>query len=237
MIEWLLSPIDVDRAHQVGFFISWHGRFMVAAWGMCVPVGIVAARYFKVLPKQKWPEELDNKVWWNTHRICQYSAALFMAIATVLILYRSTAVLSANFHTRTGWLVLVLAGIQILSGIYRGTKGGPTEPSMSGDHYDMSKHRIIFEYFHKTMGYSLLILASYCIVSGMWAANAYNWMWLIMISWWLLLIGLAIYLETRGACFDTYQAIWGKDPSMIGNQRKPIGIGIKTQKPWAKKRH
>lgn len=239
MIEWLLTPIDIDRVHQVGFFVSWHGRFMVFAWGFLIPVGIIAARYFKIMPKQNWPTELDNKAWWHTHRVCQYGAALFMSIGTVLILYRSIEALGATFHTRIGWLVIGLAAVQILSGIYRGTKGGPSEPapdgSLNGDHFDMTKYRVIFEYYHKTMGYLLLGLATYCIISGMWTANAYNWMWICILGWWAVLIIASIYLQIKGACFDTYQSIWGPDKSLPGNQMKPIGLGISTYKPWQRK--
>jgi len=238
MFEWLLSPIDIDRVHQVGFFVSWHGRFMVVAWGFLVPIGILAARFFKVTPKQKWPQHLDNQAWWHTHRVCQYGGALLMCIATILILYRSIESLGATFHTRVGWLMIALTGLQIFSGIFRGSKGGPTAPakdgSLSGDHYDMSKHRVIFEYYHKINGYLLLCLAIYCIISGMWTANAYIWMWLSLLAWWVFLFVVFIYLQYKGACFDTYQAIWGNDKSLPGNKIKPIGLGINTKKPWTK---
>lgn len=236
MFEWLLSPIDADRVHQVGFFVSWHGRFMVFAWGFLIPVGILAARFFKVLPTQQWPAELDNKHWWHTHRICQYGAAFLMCVATVLILYRGIESLGATFHRWVGWLVVVLTVIQVLSGIYRGTKGGPTEPakdgSLRGDHYDMTRHRVVFEYYHKLTGYLLLALAVYCVVSGMWAANAYNWMWLSLFAWWAVVLFLFVYLQVKGACFDTYRAIWGADETLPGNKLKPIGVGVNTKKPW-----
>ncbi len=237
MLEWLFAPIDPERIHQVDFFISWHGRFMAMAWGALIPIGIIVARFFKVLPSQNWPQQLDNQVWWHTHRASQYTAAVAMALATILILYRSATLIDTSFHTRIGWVVLALALIQILSGIFRGTKGGPTDPdtdkSLTGDHFDMTRRRIIFEYYHKVMGYLLLSMAIYCILTGMWIANAPNWMWLTLIAWWIALLGISLYLQFRGACFDTYKAIWGSAENLTGNQRKPIGIGINEYKPWS----
>jgi hypothetical protein len=234
LLEWLLSPIDADRIHQVDFFISWHGRFMTLAWGFLTPIGIIIARYFKVLPSQNWPQELDNQAWWNCHRICQYSTCLFMAIAIGLILYGADTLLEIGFHKWVGWAVVILTLLQVSSGIFRGSKGGPTEPaadgSLRGDHYDMSTHRVIFEYFHKLIGYLLILASSYCIITGMWIANAPNWMWIVICTWWLFLLGVFWYLQFKGKCLDTYQAIWGPDKDLPGNKRKPIGFGIKSVK-------
>jgi hypothetical protein len=44
MIEWLLAPVDPLRAHDVGLAVAWHGRLMVAAWGVLLPLGVATAR-------------------------------------------------------------------------------------------------------------------------------------------------------------------------------------------------
>jgi hypothetical protein len=59
-MDWLLAPIDATRAHEVGFAVSWHARSMVLAWAVLAPLAVVIARYFKVLPGQDWPRELDR---------------------------------------------------------------------------------------------------------------------------------------------------------------------------------
>lgn len=236
MIEWLFSYIDPARVHEVDFFVSWHGRFMAMAWGFLVPIGIIAARFFKVTPHQNWPEKLDNKAWWSVHRYANYGAVTFTVIGVVLIFYKATEVVGESYHARLGWLVIALTLSQIVSAILRGSKGGPTKPapdgSLRGDHYDMSTHRLRFEYYHKTMGYALLLLASYTIVSGMWVANAPIWMWLTLGIWWVVLLGSFAVLQRLGGCFDTYRAIWGSNPALPGNKRKPVGIGVSTDKPW-----
>ncbi|MGZ2258800.1 cytochrome b561 domain-containing protein [Roseobacter sp. A03A-229] len=231
MWEWLLAPMDVARPHEVGWHLSWHARIMVFAWGVLVPVGIFIARYFKIAPGQNWPETLDHHFWWNTHRFCQYSACLLMVLGLWLILRAPPLAAIPGPHQMLGWAVLALALVQVLGGIFRGTKGGPTEPapdgSLHGDHYDMTARRLVFEYLHKGAGYTALLLSAATILSGLWQANGPNWMWIALCLWWAGLIVASAVLQRRGMAVDTYQAIWGPDPSLPGNQRKPIGLGIR----------
>ena len=95
----------------------------------------------------------------------------------------------------------------------------------------MSGRRRVFEWFHKIIGYGLILLAWSTIISGMWAANAPVWMWILVSLWWGLLIVAFIILQSRGLAIDTYQAIWGPDSLHPGNQKRPIGWGVK-RRPW-----
>ena len=156
MLGWLLAPIDPSRPHVVGFAISWHGRMMVLAWGFLFPLGIFAARFLKITPRQDWPRELDSKIRWHGHRSLQYAGGVAMALALVLILVRPEGAEDGGPHRAVGWTVAGLAAVQFLSAWLRGTKGGPTAPapdgSWSGDHYDMTPRRILFEHVHKSTG-------------------------------------------------------------------------------------
>ncbi|MCV3274028.1 cytochrome b561 domain-containing protein [Roseobacter sinensis] len=235
MWEWLLAPMDAARAHDVGWHLSWHARIMVLAWGVLVPLGVLIARYFKIAPGQNWPEILDHRFWWNTHRICQYSACMLMLLGLWLILTAPALAALPGPHAMLGWTVLALALVQVLGGLLRGTKGGPTEPaedgSLHGDHYSMTPRRLAFEYLHKGAGYLSLLLAAATILSGLWQANGPNWMWLALCLWWAGLVAAAAVLQHRGMAIDTYQAIWGPDPALPGNRRKPIGLGIRRIAP------
>jgi Eukaryotic cytochrome b561 len=234
MIDWLLSPIDPVRLHVVSESMAWHGRAMTLAWGILVPLGVLAARFFKVLPWQNWPMELDHNAWWLTHRIFHYLAGLLTILGLVLIFQGKTAFGSAGMHAWFGWAVVFLALGQFLSGWLRGSKGGPTDPqpdgSLSGDHYDMTKRRIIFEYVHKFGGYLALALALSAMLTGLWRANAPHWMWLVLALWWTGLLIIGAFLQHKGRAVDTYQAIWGPDDIHPGNARRPIGIGITRRK-------
>ena len=215
MLEWLMSPIDPDRAHNVGLHLSWHARTMVLAWGVLVPAGILAARYFKVLPRQDWPRELDNQAWWIVHRGAHYGALCLMAAGLWLILTLPASPPSLTdtiwIHQWLGWTTLTLGFHQFLSGWLRGTKGGPTDPrgQMQGDHYNMTRRRVVFETLHKSSGYLALLSAVLAILTGLWQANAPHFIWIGLLGWWcglaLLIYLISPYL-TRVA---TYEAIWG----------------------------
>ncbi|GIT89710.1 hypothetical protein JANAI62_08050 [Jannaschia pagri] len=223
MLDWLLSPIDASRAHDLGFHLSWHGRAMVLAWGVLVPTGVIAARFFKVLPRQKFPETVDNRVWWRTHLGAQISALVMMAVGLYLVLAAperaSSITSSAWLHRALGWAVLWLGILQAGSGVFRGSKGGPTDKrSLRGDHYDMTPRRLAFEAMHKGSGYAALILSMLAVLSGIWQSNAPIWMWIVLPLWWVLLATLFVLFQRRGMVVSTYEAIWGPDPNHPGNR-------------------
>lgn len=232
-LDWLFLPIDISRPHNVGFYVSWHARFMMAAWIVLFPTGIIVARFFKIWPRQDWPKELDNTTWWKIHRWSQYSGAILVLIALYLIWGTADGSASGYSHRLFGWTAIVLCAYQILSGLFRGSKGGPTslheDGSLKGDHYDMSVHRVIFEYTHKFGGYLALLSAWVSIYFGLWTANAPNWMFIVTVIWMTFLTWFYLHLQSKGMAIDTYQAIWGNDPELPGNKIKPIGFGIRRK--------
>jgi hypothetical protein len=236
MIDWLISPIDASSAHDLGGLVSWHGRLMVLAWAVLVPFGILAARYFKVMPGQDWPRVLDNRSWWRAHRGLHSAAALAMLIALALILAAASPASltpTAGLHVVLGWAVLALTFLQITSAGLRGSKGGPTSPaadgSLRGDHFDMSPRRRLFEHVHKSGGHLAMLLALAALATGLWQANAPRWMWIALALWAALLIAIVLICERRYGALDTYQAIWGPDPALPGNQRRPIGLRVRRR--------
>lgn len=233
MVDWLLASIDASRAHEVGFEAAWHARLMVLAWSFLIPIGIISARFHKIGRSQNWPEELDNRGWWITHQICQYSAGVLILMALYLIWPVSGSYAGSFWHHWFGWITVTLCGFQFLAGWLRGTKGGPTEVeatgTIRGDHFDMTPRRKFFEYFHKSVGYVCLVMSLTAVFSGLWMTNAPRWMWILLLIWWPLIIGYFIIMQKKGKVVDTYQAIWGPDPELPGNKIKPIGIGIKKR--------
>jgi hypothetical protein len=219
MIEWLLMPVDPARAHDVGLAVAWHGRLMTLGWGVLIPLGVVIARYFKVTPRQDWPRELDNLLWWRGHLACQYLGGIAMLAGFGLILTASGGDGGAWPHRSLGYVVLGFGALQFVAGWLRGSKGGPTEANPRGDHYDMTLRRIIFEGVHKSVGYLALAFAAAAILTGLWAANAPRWMPIVMLGWWIGLIGTAVRLQLLGRYKSSYHAIWGPDPAHPGNRR------------------
>lgn len=225
MWEWLLSPIDPSRAHEVGSAISWHARAMVLGWGVLAPLAVLIARFMKVLPGQNWPREVDSQLWWRTHWMGQSFVLVLTFIGIALVMPPDLA--SMSLHNWCGYGVLVGLFAQVLLGLFRGTKGGPTDATLRGDHYDMTPWRRMFEALHKSVGYGVLVLAAVTILLGLWKANAPNWMWLALALWWPALVMLFIGLQKRGLAVDTYQAIWGDDPNHPGNAMPHPGWGVR----------
>jgi hypothetical protein len=124
--------------------------------------------------------------------------------------------------------IAAIGWLQVIGGWLRGTKGSPTTP---GDHYDMTRRRLLFEATHKHLGWLALPLVILATSIGLFLADAPRWMALILGFWWLLLIAAFAMLQRSGLCIDTYQAIWGPDPVHPGNQRKPIGWGVVRHEP------
>jgi len=210
--HWLLAPLSGTSEHEISPWISWHGRVMVLAWSVLLPLGVIGARFFKVMPGQDWPRVLDKKTWWYAHLVLQYGGVACTLLGIWLILSGiQGSGAAALWHARTGWLVAALGIAQVLSGVLRGSKGGPTDVRMRGDHYDMTPRRVVFEWVHKCGGYTALLLAVFATFSGLAAADAPRWMGLVLFMWWMTLIVTWLVLQKQGRCIDTWQAIWGPD--------------------------
>lgn len=218
VFEWLLQPIDPTRVHDIAALVAWHGRLMVLAWAVLLPLGVVVARFFKVTPDQDWPRRLDNKFWWHAHLSLQYSGGVVMLVGVCLVWLSGPGDPNATLHRWLGYIVLGLGVSQFLAGWFRGSKGGPSDVQMRGDHYDMTIRRRVFEHVHKTFGYAALLLGVATVLSGLWNANAPRWMWLSLLLWWLTLVLVWTRLQLRGQPIGSYQAIWGLDTSHPGNR-------------------
>lgn len=227
MIDWLLAPLSGAPEHHLAPWAYWHARLMVLGWGLLLPLGALAARYFKITPSQRWPQELDNRAWWHAHRVLQWGGVLAMSLGVLLAWERSAAAHpAAQLHALAGWVLVGLGWLQILGGLARGSKGGPGDVRLRGDHYDMTRHRIWFERLHKSLGWVAVLGAIGVIGLGLVVADAPRWMALALALWWLGLIALAWRWQRAGRCVDTYQAIWGPDPRHPGNLMNPIGWGV-----------
>ena len=223
-LRWWLSPLSGASSHTLDTAVIWHARFMVLAWAVLLPLGAIAARYFKVTPRQDWPRQVDNRAWWHAHRSFQYlGVALMLAGAALAWKVGTQSSRVALWHGYFGWSVVTLGVLQILSAWARGSKGGPTEPQLRGDHYDMTRHRLWFEALHKGAGWLAVVLAIVTVTLGLIAADAPRWMPFTLALWWLGLLALGWHLERAGRCIDTYQAIWGPDMKHPGNQRSSNG--------------
>jgi hypothetical protein len=226
MIDWLLGPLSGAADHQITPWAAWHARCMVLAWAVLLPLGVLAARFFKTTAR--WPQELDSKPWWWAHRGLQYSGVAVMTLGVALAWNRGASSGDlARAHAWAGWAVCSLGWLQVAGGLARGSKGGPTDTRMRGDHYDMTPWRVAFERTHKSLGWLAVLGAVIVIGLGLRVADAPRWMALALFIWCSGLVASFVHLQRRGRCIDTYQAIWGPDPRHPGNRLQPIGWGVR----------
>lgn len=231
MIDWLATPLSGALHHSIEPWAAWHARAMVLGWGVLLPLGALAARYFKVLPAQRWPQQLDNKAWWHTHRTLQWAGVVAVTVGVLLAWVNSPAAspgpsLARQWHGWLGWALVGLGWLQVVAGLRRGSKGGPTDRRLRGDHYDMTPHRVRFERLHKGLGWLAVLAAVVVMVLGLAVADAPRWMAVVLAAWWALLGAAAWRWQRQGRCIDTYQAIWGPDPRHPGNRVRPVGWGV-----------
>ncbi len=237
-MDWLLAPIDPSRAHAVSEAVAWHARSMVLAWGILAPLAILIARFFKILPGQDWPRELDSQVWWRSHWIGHVCVMVLTCAGLFWVLPVNLA--EASLHNWLGFALLVMLAVQVALGLFRGSKGGPSSPardgSLRGHHYDMTSWRLTFARLHKTLGYLALLFGVLVIVSGLWKSNAPVWMWAVLSVWWIGLVAAFVGLQRRGMAVDTYQAIWGDELGHPGNQLPDPGWGVRRPGELRKER-
>ena len=162
-------PLSPERSHILTDVQQWHARLMFVAWGVMAPLAIIVARFFKVLPGQDWPRQVDSQFWWRTHWIAQ-TLVLVCTVAAFVLVYQFGSG-SPSAHSRFGYAVVMLLVLQIALGYWRGSKGGPTAPrtngDLAGDHYNMNARRRLFEILHKSLGYFLVLLSVVTIVIGL----------------------------------------------------------------------
>ena len=59
VVQWLATPLSGAAHHALKPWLYWHARSMVLGWSVLLPLGILIARFFKIIPGQDWPRVLD----------------------------------------------------------------------------------------------------------------------------------------------------------------------------------
>jgi hypothetical protein len=253
LVFWLTDPIRLGSGRALSEHARLHGLLMTVAAGLLMPLAVLVARYFKVLPRQDWPRQLNRRFWWFSHLALAYAASITIAAAFgLIVLSMQNAQHMAHPHAWIGWLSAVMLIALLLNGWQRGSTGGPGKPApgtlgplhgVAGDHYDMTARRHWFERTHKLLGYLLLAVLFAGAVSGLWHANGPRWVLLMLAGWWVALLVLALRWEHQGRCMDGYQAIWGPGMDHPGNRIPELGWGSRRyteeefrRLPWVAKR-
>jgi hypothetical protein len=201
----------------------FHAGAMIIAWGIFVPMGVILARYFKITRQQDFPAHLDNGFWWNWHRGLQYTGVVLSTLGFFAMVSLVGFKADSN-HTLMGLVVVIIGWLQVLSGWFRGSKGGPTEPTMRGDHYDMTLRRHIFQGVHKTLGWSVLALAFSTIWTGMDMMGFPTIGFILLCGGASVFVLTAIIFQRQGRKVSTYRAIWGKEEPARDNSHQSVAV-------------
>jgi len=209
--------------------LASHAIIMAATWGVMVPVSLVITRFFKVMPGQNYPQEINNSFWMRTHRVMSTTVIFVATAGAGLAVWALGGISLASTHAQWGFAVVVLGWLQLFIALQRGTHGGPWGLSRNvenilprdqwfGDHYNMTLRRRIFEVVHIWTGYPTAIAGLVAVALGI---DGYGlaWPWQVAYGAWVLAILLAYWKFTRDRRrVPTYQSIWGLAPEHPGNR-------------------
>ncbi len=158
---------------------NYHAYLMAGIWMIMVPLCITIIRYGKPRPTEfglRRQVSIRHIEWWwfSVHKYGLY-VAVFLSLGGLAVAMTVSKGFSGSLHSILGMATIVLACIQVLAGLLRGTHGGkyyykakPDDPSTwQGDHYSRTTRRRIFEAFHKTNGYFTLLFAVGAVGSGL----------------------------------------------------------------------
>jgi hypothetical protein len=148
---------DSDRG-----FVA-HAVLMVLGWGALLPSGVITARFFKGRKDGRRPD-----CWYQMHRAIQVTG-LFLAIIGLFVVVRTnsgkhvwdraTTGSDVKSHGTLGMVVMALGLQQPILAIIR------PHPMRAGDE-EPTTMRVLWEYGHKGLGYTAIVLAIYQIFGG-----------------------------------------------------------------------
>jgi hypothetical protein len=191
-----------------GLFLL-HAGLMLTAWCLCIPFGVLIARYFKVTRQQDFPAELDNYFWWNWHRWLQYLGVAFSTAGYgVMVAMNGFGI--QTLHSKIGIVIVILGWCQVISAWARGSKGGPTDTQMHGDHFNMTPRRRAFEIIHKSAGWIAVLGAVAAAATGIELGGLSVYWHAGLMALTLGYLVTARYFHAQKRYVPTYMAIWGK---------------------------
>ncbi|GER52871.1 auxin-responsive family protein, partial [Striga asiatica] len=157
---------------------SIHGVLNAISWGLLLPIGAIFARYLKVFP---WADP----AWFYLHATCQTSAYIIGVAgwATGLRLGSQSSGVQYTAHRIIGIVIFCLGTLQVTALLLRPKK----------EH----KHRIYWNVYHHTIGYSVIILSIINIFKGFDILNPAE-------KWKRAYVGILIGLAFLGAILEAY---------------------------------
>ncbi|KAJ2993963.1 hypothetical protein HDV02_001931 [Globomyces sp. JEL0801] len=152
-----------------------HAIFMILGWVLIVPISILLARFGRV--------KFDS--WFRLHQALQFSALILIIGSFIIILYKNKLYIS-NPHAMLGIIVLSLGAIAVLLGSFSYYTRNPGKTL----HWFDDK-------LHWWVGRTAALLAILNVVIGIKFYTASMISFLVSIVWFIIYIGVWIYLEVK----------------------------------------
>ena len=172
-----------------------HGIAMLLAWGLCVPSGILVARFYKHL----------GQFWFMVHRALQSISVLLTMFAFYIIVDAVEKAKGSHFegtdshHKKLGLVITILTVLQPLNAFVRphATAKGENKPCL----------RALWEWIHKGVGWALLLAGLVNVFTGLELEIMQHGK-LAKIRWQLLpLAGMFVVQVSGAAALSLYRAM------------------------------
>jgi len=160
-ISGVLTNFYTGKSSTVLTIRDAHAIIMFLAWGLCLPLGLLAARYLRSFP---------NALWFKLHRPLQYTGTFLGFIGIIIGYSMAGTQFQHTAHATIGTIILVFSFLQVVVAFFR--------PHKDPDH-PVSQQRIAFELFHHYNGRGLVLLAMVQIYLGIFIDYYITNPWLI----------------------------------------------------------
>ena len=119
-MDWLLAPVHAGPPDDVNQADFWHGVLMAVGGGVLVPVSVLAARYWKIVPGQDWPRVINHRGWQIVHHAGGALALLCLVTGVTLVFQGMSLASHLNHpHAWAGWGVMTLVLLLVLNTAHR----------------------------------------------------------------------------------------------------------------------
>jgi hypothetical protein len=192
------EEVELEVEKRSATVVLWlHVVCMWVAWAWLFPAGVYCARYLRMV-KQK---VAGLPLWMYIHKRTMYVGWALMLLGfafSVAYTVNSGTPHFLSFHTKLGLAVVILGFLQPFIAFVR-PKPHPDQAKRC-----CSDQRTLWEYVHKTIGHSAVVLGIFACLSGSYKARAMGFSALFVVSLVAQLLGYmplifaALYKETLG---------------------------------------
>ncbi|CAL1408196.1 unnamed protein product [Linum trigynum] len=210
----LLMGGSTEAEQDIRPVLAVHGFMMFLAWGILLPGGILAARYLK---------QVKGDGWYRIHVYLQYSGLAIVLLGFLFAVAELHGLYVSSLHVKVGLTAISLACAQPVNALMR-----PKRPGNG----DVTRKRLMWEYFHAIVGRSAIIFGIIAVFTGMQhlgdrygGENVGGYIW-AMIAWFLIGGLMLLYLEYRARKRTRDRLYAGRSNWVLGHVEEDDSIDL-----------